>query len=59
MVIGNVPTNDFSCVDIDDSCEVPETVYKPEIGEIPSPNDVRSDRADDFEDVFDPCFLVS
>ena len=59
VVVGNVPTDDLSRVDVDNSRHIPESILKPQVGEIPGPDDIGRYWTDDLEDVFHSGFRQS
>ncbi len=59
MVVGDMPPDNLSRADVNHGGNVPEPILKPQVGEIPSPNDVRLDWADTLQDVFHPRLRLS
>lgn len=58
-MIPEMPAEDFSRININHCCHIPEPGAEQDIRKITSSQDVRSDGTEDFCDVFDPCFRPS
>lgn len=59
VVVGDVPADDFPCENVDHGRNVPEPVHVPEVGKVPGPDDICSQRTEDREDVRDERFRPS